>query len=181
MNSAIFGSLVSRRTAIRLAACGFAAPAAAAIFPSPLRALASAAAAPSQQQGEKAQDIPAGSVLDPMQLADLLSAPGDRPAIICVGFKFLYDAAHIPGSLFHGPGREGAGIVSLAQWAGNAPKNKTTVLYCGCCPWMQCPNIAPAYVALKQMSFSQVKVLRINQNFGADWVDKGFPTEKKKK
>ena len=116
-----------------------------------------------------------------MQLVDLLSAPGDRPTIICVGFKFLYDSAHIPGSLFHGPGREGAGIVSLAQWAGNAPKNKTTVLYCGCCPWIQCPNIAPAYVALKQMSFSQIRVLRINQNFGADWVDKGFPTDKKKK
>ena len=57
-------------------------------------------------------------------------------------------------------GREGAGIVSLAQWAGNAPKSKTTVLYCGCCPWIQCPNVAPAYVALKE------KIKRLKRNAG---------------
>jgi thiosulfate/3-mercaptopyruvate sulfurtransferase len=181
MNNDIFRTHVSRRTAIRLAACGLAVPAAAAILPSRWLPLASAAAAPRPQKDEGTQNIPAGSVLDPMQLADLLSAPGEKPAIICVGFQFLFTAAHIPGSLYRGPGREGAGIVSLAQWAGNAPKGKTTVLYCGCCPWTQCPNIEPAYVALKQMSFSQVKVLRLNQNFGTDWVDKGYPTEKKKK
>ena len=70
--------------------------------------------------------------------------------------------------------------MSLAKWGANAPKNKTVVLYCGCCPWAQCPNIQPAYVALKNLAFSQIKVLRIDQNFGADWVNKGFPTEKKK-
>jgi thiosulfate/3-mercaptopyruvate sulfurtransferase len=179
MNSDIFRSPVSRRTAIRLAVSALAAPALA-LFPSTWRALA-AAAAPRPPQATGAQSIPLGSVLDPAQLADLLSKPGEKPAIVCVGFRFLYDAAHIPGSLYRGPGREGAGIVSLAQWAGNAPKNKPVLIYCGCCPWTQCPNIQPAYVALRQMSFSQLKVLRIDQNFGADWVTKGFPTEKKKK
>ncbi len=82
--------------------------------------------------------------------------------------------------MYRGPGREGEGIVSLAKWAADAPKNKPVVLYCGCCPWTQCPNIQPAYVALQKMGFSQVKVLRIDQNFGADWVNKGYPTEKKK-
>jgi hypothetical protein len=180
MNSDIFGTLVSRRTAIRLAACALAAPAVS-FFPSSLLPLASAAAAPRlPQAGGGAQDIPPGSVLDPGQLADMLSKPGEKPAVICVGFQFLYTAAHIPGSLYRGPGREGEGIVSLAKWGANAPKNKTVVLYCGCCPWAQCPNIQPAYVALKNLAFSQIKVLRIDQNFGADWVNKGFPTEKKK-
>jgi hypothetical protein len=182
MNTDNFGTpahpLVSRRTAIRLAAYALVTPTLS-LLPSGLLALPTAAPnAP--QSGAGAQDIPAGSVLDPSELADMLSKPGDKPAIICVGFQFLYTAAHIPGSLYRGPGREGEGIVSLAKWAANAPKNKTVVLYCGCCPWAQCPNIQPAYVALQKLGFSQIKVLRINQNLGADWVNKGYPTEKKK-
>ncbi len=177
MNTDIFATLVSRRTAMRLAAGAFAAPLVS-ILPSRLGVLATAAPLPAQEGS--AQSIPPGNVLEPNQLVDMLAKPGEKPTIICVGFKFLYDSAHIPGSLYRGPGREGAGIVSLAQWAGNAPKNKTVVLYCGCCPWAQCPNIQPAYVALAKLGLSQVKVLRIDQNFGADWVNKGFPTEKKK-
>jgi thiosulfate/3-mercaptopyruvate sulfurtransferase len=169
-------TLVSRRTAIRLAACALAVPAVS-LFPSNLFP---AAAAPNPPQSGGAQDIPPSNVLDPSQLADMLSKPGDKPTVICVGFEFLYNSAHIPGSLYRGPGREGDGIVSLAKWGANAPKNKTVVLYCGCCPWDKCPNIQPSYVALQKLGFSQIKVLRINQNFGADWVDKGLPTEKKK-
>jgi thiosulfate/3-mercaptopyruvate sulfurtransferase len=185
MNIDKLSAPLSRRAAIRLAACALAAPAVS-FFPSGLLSL-DAAPAPRPPQAGGAQSIPPGNVLEPNQLADMLShagAPGEnsigKPAVICVGFRFLYNAAHIPGALYFGPGREGNGIVSLAKWGGNAPKNKLVVLYCGCCPWTQCPNIAPAYTALKNLAFSQVKVLRINQNFGADWVDKGFPTEKKK-
>jgi hypothetical protein len=191
MNTTVLRAPLSRRAAIRLAACALAAPAVL-FFPSgplsPDAADADAAPRPPQTPAaaDNAQSIPPSNVLDPGQLADLLSHLGapqtsgiEKPTVICVGFKFLYDSAHIPGSLYFGPGREGNGIVSLAKWAGNAPKNKPVVLYCGCCPWAQCPNIMPAYTALKKMGFSQVKVLRINQNFGADWVNKGFPTEKK--
>jgi thiosulfate/3-mercaptopyruvate sulfurtransferase len=185
MNSDISGAPLSRRKAIRMALCALAAPAVS-FFPSGLCLLDAGATAatprPAQAPGarDSAADIPLARVLEPNQLAALLSQPGEKPTIICVGFKFLYDAAHIPSSRYFGPGREGNGIVALAKWAANAPKNKTVVLYCGCCPWAQCPNIQPAYVALKNMAFTQIKVLRINQNFGADWVDKGFPTEKKK-
>jgi hypothetical protein len=49
------------------------------------------------------------------------------------------------------------------------------VLYCGCCPWSHCPNLNPAYDTLRQMGFSKVKVLYLANNFGADWVDKGYP------
>jgi len=178
MMTDILQTPVSRRTAIRLAAGAIAAPAIS-LGPSCLRALAEAAAMPLPPQAGGTQDIAPANVLEPSQLAALLSQPADKPAIICVGFKFLYDAAHVRGSLYHGPGREGDGIVSLAKWAGNVSNTKPVVLYCGCCPWDKCPNILPAYQALKKMSFSQVKVLRINQNFGADWVDKGFPTDKK--
>lgn len=177
MNTNFLATPVSRRTAIRLAACALAAPAVS-LLPSSMFPLAAAALNPPQSGG--AQDLPPGNVLDPSQLADMLSKPGEKPTVICVGFEFLYTTAHIPGSLYRGPGREGDGIVSLAKWGANAPKNKTVVLYCGCCPWDKCPNIQPSYVALQKLGFSQIKVLRINQNFAADWVDKGFPTEKKK-
>jgi len=52
------------------------------------------------------------------------------------------------------------------------------VLYCGCCPWNHCPNVKPAYDALQAMGFRNLKVLYIANNFGADWVDKGYPTAK---
>jgi thiosulfate/3-mercaptopyruvate sulfurtransferase len=169
---------VSRRKAIRLALCAFAAPAVA-VFGSRLRLIASAAGPELLQQVGGAQDFPPASVLEPNQLAALLSRTGDMPTVICVGFKFLYDTAHVPGSLYLGPARDEGGLAALEKWAGSAPRNKAVVLYCGCCPWDKCPNIRPAYAALKNMGFSQLKVVRMNQDFARDWVEKGLPTEKK--
>ena len=57
-------------------------------------------------------------------------------------------------------------------------RSKPIVLYCGCCPWSRCPNVQPAYEALRSMGFAQVKVLHIDQNFGTNWVAKGYPTAK---
>jgi hypothetical protein len=171
------GLPVSRRGVLRLA---FGALGASVVirFPFGLRSLT--AAAPPLPQTSGAPAIPLASVIDPNQLVDLLSHSGAKPAVICVGFKFLYDSAHIPGALYLGPGREGNGIVALAKWAGNAPRDKAMVIYCGCCPWAQCPNILPAYTALQKLGMAHVKVLRIDQNFGADWVNKGLPTERPK-
>lgn len=33
----------------------------------------------------------------------------------------------------------------------------------------------PAYDALAKLGFTNVKVLYMANNFGADWVDKGYP------
>jgi hypothetical protein len=41
--------------------------------------------------------------------------------------------------------------------------------------------VNPAYDALRQLGFSKVKVLYIANNFGADWVDKGYPVAKGEK
>lgn len=172
---------LSRRAMLRVAAV--AAPALALAAGSwPLRSLAAAlpAAFPLAPPPEGAADIPASVLLDPAQLADILAHPGDKPAVICVGFRFLYDGGHIPGALYRGPAQNGAGIVSLSTWAANQKHDKSIVIYCGCCPWNVCPNIQPAYVALRQLNMTSMKVLRINQNFGADWASKGYPTEKTK-
>ena len=40
-----------------------------------------------------------------------------------------------------------------------------------------CPNIRPAYQALKESGFTRVRVLRIPTNMAADWYGKGYPSE----
>jgi len=52
------------------------------------------------------------------------------------------------------------------------------VLYCGCCPWNRCPNVGPAFSKMREMGFSNVKVLYLADNFGTNWVEKGYPVEK---
>jgi len=52
------------------------------------------------------------------------------------------------------------------------------VIYCGCCPLERCPNIRPAFVALRQMGFTNVRVLLLPNSFEADWAGKGLPYEK---
>jgi thiosulfate/3-mercaptopyruvate sulfurtransferase len=176
---AITRGRLSRRGVLRFAAGAIAAPTLA-LASWPLRLTAALPEAPLAPRPEGAADIPASVLLDPAQLADILAHPGDKPSVICVGFRFLYDGGHIPGALYRGPAQAGAGIVSLSTWAGNQKHDKSIVIYCGCCPWNVCPNIQPAYVALRQLNMTAVKVLRINQNFGADWASKGYSTEKTK-
>lgn len=168
---------VSRRNVIQLALCIFAAPAFAFSGSRLPRILASGPERPREAEGT--QDFEAANVLEPSQLAALLADSGDKPTVICVGFKFLYDTARVPGALYLGPAREAEGLAALQKWARGAPRSTMVVLYCGCCPWDKCPNIRPAYATLKKMGFSRLKVVRIDQDFAKDWVDKGLPTDKK--
>lgn len=115
----------------------------------------------------------------PADLARLLvKQEGKRPNVVCVGFDFLFKGAHIPMSEFAGPGREAAGVEALKDWASGIPRNKVVVIYCGCCPMKQCPNIRPAFLALRQMGFKNLRVLDLENDLAKDWVAKGFATEK---
>ncbi|MGB9071522.1 MAG: rhodanese-like domain-containing protein [Terriglobales bacterium] len=117
--------------------------------------------------------------LTPEELVKALQAPkGPKPLLFQVGSHMLYVQAHIPGSEYLGAGSTEVGIRNLRQRAQRLPKNSAIVLYCGCCPWSHCPNLNPAYDALRQMGFTNVKVLHLASNFGADWVDKGYPVAK---
>jgi hypothetical protein len=57
------------------------------------------------------------------------------------------------------------------------PRKSFIVLYCGCCPWVRCPNVGPAFKLLRYLGFNNVKVLYLADNLGTDWVDKGYPVE----
>jgi hypothetical protein len=42
---------------------------------------------------------------------------------------------------------------------------------------VKCPNIRPAYRALREMGFQHVRVLNIPNNMHEDWFGKGYPAE----
>jgi thiosulfate/3-mercaptopyruvate sulfurtransferase len=123
--------------------------------------------------------IPNARLIQPEELVKVLNAPkGEKPLIIQVGFHLLYAQAHIPGSEYIGPASSPAGLEQLRKRVQALPRNKFIVLYCGCCPWSHCPNMQPAEDALHAMGFTSVKVLYIANNFGIDWVDKGYAVAK---
>jgi len=117
-------------------------------------------------------------LVQPDQVAKQVAKDVKSPLIIQVGFPVLYRAAHIPGSEYAGPGSKAEGIADLKKAVAGQPKDREIVLYCGCCPWDKCPNIRPAFAALHEMGFTHVKAMVLPENLKADWIDKGFPTEK---
>jgi len=130
-------------------------------------------------QSAPASTLPAGVPINPEDLAKLLQAPsGERPILIHVGFHVLYTQGHIPGSEYIGPASQAEALDKLRKRAEQLPRKKFIVLYCGCCPWDHCPTVSPAYEALHGMGFSRVRVLYIPNNFGRDWIAKGYPVEK---
>lgn len=116
--------------------------------------------------------------LTPEELVRVLQAKPPKPLLFHVGSHMFFLQAHIPGSEYLGAGATTEGIQNLRRRVSGLPKSTPIVLYCGCCPWSHCPNVNPAYDALLQIGFTNVKVLFLANNFGSDWVDKGYPVAK---
>src|ERR1700757_1169719 len=98
------------------------------------------------------------------ELGLLKGQPGEsksaaKPIVVCVGFRPLYMGAHVPGAVFHGAAQSEQGLADLKRWAQGVPHSATVVVYCGCCPLEHCPNIRPAYIALRDMGFTNLRVL----------------------
>jgi rhodanese-related sulfurtransferase len=128
---------------------------------------------------QSASSIPKADLMQPADLAaKLKSASTPKPLLLHVGFHILYTQAHIPGSEYVGPTSEEAGLQLLRSRVAKLPKDTSIVIYCGCCPWSDCPNIAAAYDALHALGFKQVKALYIADNFGTDWINHGYPVAK---
>ena len=140
-----------------------------------LLAAALAFAAPAPAAGPASWDDAKRISID--ELARLLKDPSAaKPEMFHVGFRVLFVQAHIPGSRFAGPGASPAGLETLRKAVAAAPKSKTIVLYCGCCPWEKCPNMEQPWRLLVAAGFTDVRVLYIPTNFGRDWVGKGLPS-----
>jgi thiosulfate/3-mercaptopyruvate sulfurtransferase len=126
-----------------------------------------------------ATTVPQAQLMQASELAKLLKAGGpDRPVVFQVGSFVMFQQAHIPNAGFAGPGSQANGMVLLKKLAAPLKKNQLIVIYCGCCPWGRCPNIGPAYKQLRDLGFTNVKALYLANNFGDDWVSKGYPTER---
>ncbi|HEV2274496.1 MAG TPA: rhodanese-like domain-containing protein [Acidobacteriaceae bacterium] len=121
--------------------------------------------------------VPQAVLVQPADLNRLLQAPSAKPLVLQVGSHVLYAEAHIRGSQYAGPGGEADGLQLLRSKVDPLPRTQSIVIYCGCCPWNRCPNIGPAFRQLQQMGFKSVKVLYIADNFGANWVAKGYPVD----
>jgi hypothetical protein len=123
-------------------------------------------------------DPPApGQLIQPADLARVLAdSTAQRPLVLQVGVKNFFHNGHIPWSRYFGPAGEPEGLASLKKALQKVPRTRAVVLYCGCCPWTDCPNVHPAYEAARAMGFANVRVLYIAKNLPKDWIEKGLPT-----
>jgi hypothetical protein len=110
--------------------------------------------------------------------SELPAVKAGKIVLIQVGFHMMYKMGHIPGSQYAGPASQPEGVTALQKLVAKLPRTQEIVIYCGCCPWNDCPNIRPAFRALKQMGFSHIQVLDIPDRLGTNWTAKGFPTAK---
>lgn len=151
-----------------------------ALMATPTAGAQSSLAAPSQVSSSavSAAQVPTQQLIQPDELAtQLRSSKSPKPLVLQVGFRVLYVQAHIPGSEYVAAASSPQGIQQLRERVQKLPRDKSIILYCGCCPWNHCPNVQPAYQELRSMGFTNVKVLFIAHDFGTDWVSKGYPVE----
>lgn len=142
-----------------------------------LAAVLAAAVAPAQSsQVIHADRIPVDDLIQPAALHRELRAHRHL-LVLQVGSRMLFDEAHIPGAEYAGPASRPEGLAKLRQRVAGLPRGRAIVIYCGCCPWSHCPNIAPAWQLLHRMGFTHVKALYLADNFGADWVSQGYGEE----
>ena len=121
----------------------------------------------------------APQLIRPAELAALLAdSTKQKPMLLHVGFKPLFRAGAIPGSIYVGPGSRPDGITALKAAVKGVPRDRAIVVYCGCCPWDHCPNMRPAFKTLRDLGFKNAKAMVITKNLDDDWVAKGYPIEK---
>ena len=110
-------------------------------------------------------------LLEPRDLALMLQNESDSLVIYSLGAGGI-----IPGSKDTGPSGEKKSLQKLKKELEELPKNSDIVLYCGCCPFENCPNVRPAFSLLNEMGFTKHQLLNLRDNIKVDWIDRGFPT-----
>lgn len=101
------------------------------------------------------------------KLKDIAATP---PLIICVG-----PSGVIKGSVETGPAHVAGNLDSLRTLLAGADRQQEVVIYCGCCPFKNCPNVRPAFSLLLSMGFKRPRLLDLSHNIKVDWIDKGYP------
>lgn len=109
-------------------------------------------------------------LMEPGNLASILKANKNVPVLFSVG-----PAATIPGSKEIGMVKEAENLQRLKDELSKLSKDAAIVIYCGCCPFERCPNVRPAIEVLKEMNFTNYKLLNLPHNIKIDWIDQGYP------
>ncbi|HTI58235.1 rhodanese-like domain-containing protein [Mucilaginibacter sp.] len=113
-------------------------------------------------------------LIEPSALAaDLKNNSTATPLIFNIGA-----VENIKGARHIGAASNAENLEKLKNTVKDLPQNTAIVIYCGCCPFSKCPNVSPAYLELKKLGFSNVKVLDLATNLKTDWIDKGYPLGK---
>lgn len=136
-------------------------------------------APPAKPSQDAPPNRPTSVIVEPAELAKEI-AGSNKPIVVCVGPRVLFEGAHVPGAIHHGASSTTEGLDDLKKWAKDVPKDANIVLYCGCCPLTQCPNARPALMAMRELGFTKVRALKLPTDFKTDWIDKGLPVEKGK-
>jgi hypothetical protein len=113
-------------------------------------------------------------LLQPDKLAEAINA-GRSPAYVILNIGAVED---IKGAVHIGPAANADNLAKLKTMLVGMEKNTPLVIYCGCCPFGKCPNIRPAFTALKDLGFTQFKLLNLPTNLQTNWIAKGFPLAK---
>lgn len=110
-------------------------------------------------------------LMDPAALASILKNPrATKPLIFNIGV-----VDDIKGAKNMGAASEKENLARLKKTLSKLPKNTPVVVYCGCCPFDRCPNIRPAFQALKDGGFTKGRLLNLPTNVKTDWISKGYP------
>lgn len=112
----------------------------------------------------------AKDLIQPAVLAASLKAKDGKYKVINIGV-----VDDIPGAVNTGAASQSAGLKKLSSYLLTLPKTSQVVIYCGCCPFDKCPNITPAFQAMRSMGFKSGKLLNLPTNLKQDWISKGYP------
>ena len=119
---------------------------------------------------------PKSDLLEPAQLAQQIQS-AKAAIIICVAFPVLYRSKHI----LHAVGSRTR--IQARRYSTHLKRRCETAQGCGhrdllrLLPDGECPNIRPAYSALKETGFTRIRVLDIATNMHTDWYEKNYPSE----
>ena len=111
-------------------------------------------------------------LIEPSYLNIILSKQNKLPNIISVG-----PGKVIPNSIGVGECRYEKNLNILKNHLLSFSKDSEIILYCGCCPFKDCPNIRPAFSLLNSLGYKNHKLLNIRNNIKTDWIDMNYPID----
>lgn len=109
------------------------------------------------------------------RLADVAAG---KIAVLYVGPDELFGRGHVPGAKNIGAVSSSEGKKALDKALAETPADTEIVVYCGCCPVRNCPNVRPASRAIRASGRKNAHVLDLPTRFTTDWSDKGYKVER---